>query len=46
MMSLGQKAIAIGTILLLNLAIFVFAGVLGVIALFASLPLIFVIVKR
>lgn len=46
MMSIGQKVIAIGVILFLNLLITAFMGILGVISLFASLPIVIVILRR
>lgn len=45
-MSLGQKAIAIGTIAFLNLVTFLFMGVLGVFVLIPSLMMIGVLLKR
>lgn len=46
MMSLGQKLIALGVILVMNLVAFLLAPLFGVLALAASLPLALVILKR
>lgn len=45
-MSLGQKVVALGVILVMDLLVLLFSPLLGVIALVASLPLAFVILKR
>lgn len=39
MLSIGQKLIALAVILVLDVAIFVFSPLFGIIALFASAPL-------
>lgn len=46
MMSIGQKAIALGVILVMDLLVFLFSPLLGVVGLVASLPLALVIFKR
>lgn len=46
MMSFGQKAIALGVILFMNLLVMAFMGVFGVITSLASLPLVIVIFRR
>lgn len=46
MMSLGQKAIAAGTVVLLNLVSFLFMGVLTIFLLIPSLMMLGVILKR
>jgi hypothetical protein len=46
MLSLGQKVVAVGTILLLDVVLFVFSPLLGVIGLFASAPLALALLAR
>lgn len=46
MLSLGQKLIAIGTILVIELAMFLFSPLLGILGLFAAGPLAAVILTR
>lgn len=46
MLSLGQKLLAIGTILVLELALFVFSPLLGLLGLFAAAPLAVAILTR
>lgn len=46
MLSLGQKLVAIGTILLLVVVLFVFSPLLGIIGLIASAPLALAILAR
>lgn len=46
MMSLGQKMIAIGMILFLELVAFLFFPIVGIIGLFFAIPMGFLILKR
>jgi hypothetical protein len=46
MMSIGQKVIALGVMLGMNLVAFLITPLFGVLALAASLPLALVILKR
>lgn len=46
MMSLGQKVVALGVILLMDVLVLLFSPLLGIIALVASLPLALVILTR
>lgn len=46
MLSLGQKLVAIGTILFIEIVAFVFSPLLGLIGLFAAAPLAVMILKR
>ena len=46
MMSIGQKVVALGVILVMDLLMFLFSPLLGVVGLVGSLPLALVIFKR
>lgn len=46
MMSLGQKVIALGVILVMDLLLFLFSPLLAIIGVVGSLPLAIVIFKR
>jgi hypothetical protein len=46
MLSVVQKVVALGVILLMNVLVLLFSPVLGVLGLFASLPLAVVILRR
>lgn len=46
MLSLGQKLVAIGVIVLLELVTFVVSPLLGIVGLFAAAPLAFAILSR
>lgn len=46
MMSLGQKVVALGVILLMNLVAFLFSPLLGIIGLVGSAPLALLILQR
>ncbi len=46
MMSLGQKLIAIGMILFLELLAFFFVPIIGIVGLFVAIPMAILILKR